>query len=68
MSRSQVFLSVTVMMDWTRVLDVYIKPGAPREINIPAEERDQLTGYPYGPTLPPPEVLDMSIKLMYDPM
>lgn len=44
-----------LMMDWTRLLDVYVKPGAPREINLPAEERDDLIRYPYEPTLPPPK-------------
>jgi Regulator of G protein signaling domain len=57
-----------LMLEWTRLLDIYIKPGAPREINLPAEERDDLIGYPYEPTLPPPEALDPSVKRMYDLM
>ena len=57
-----------LMMDWTRLLDVYVKPGAPREINIPAEERDDLINYPYEPTLPPPAALDPCVKRMYDLM
>ena len=55
-------------MDWERLLEVYVKPGAPREINIPAEERDDLIHYPYEPTLPPPEALDPCVKRMYDLM
>lgn len=42
-----------LMMDWTRLLDVYVKPGAPREINLPAEERDDLIACSYEPILPP---------------
>ena len=57
-----------LMQDWTRLLDVYVKPGAPREINLPAEERDDLVHYPYEPTLPPPEALDPAVKRMYDLM
>ncbi len=57
-----------LMMDWTRLLDVYVKPGAPREINIPAEERDDLINFPYEPTLAPPEALDPCVKRMYDLM
>ena len=57
-----------LMLDWMRLLDVYVKPGAPREINIPAEERDDLINYPYEPTLPPPEALDPCVKRMYDLM
>jgi Regulator of G protein signaling domain len=57
-----------LMMDWTRLLDVYVKPGAPREINLPAEERDDLIACSYEPTLPPPEALDPSVKRMYDLM
>ncbi|RMZ90271.1 hypothetical protein DV736_g2503, partial [Chaetothyriales sp. CBS 134916] len=57
-----------LMMDWTRLLDVYVKPGAPREINLPAEERDDLVEQPYEPKLPPPEALNPSVKRMYDLM
>lgn len=57
-----------LMMDWSRLLDVYVKPGAPREINLPAEERDDLIRYPFEPTLPPPQALDPAIKRMYDLM
>ncbi|RMZ77355.1 hypothetical protein DV737_g4401, partial [Chaetothyriales sp. CBS 132003] len=57
-----------LMMDWTRLLDVYVKPGAPREINLPAEERDDLVEQAYEPKLPPPEALNPSVKRMYDLM
>jgi len=57
-----------LMQDWMRILDVYIKPGAPREINLPAEERDDLIDHPYEPRPPPPEALDAAVKRMYDLM
>lgn len=53
---------------WTRMLDVYVKPGAPREINLPAEERDDLVEYPYEPHPAPPAALEPSVKRMYDLM
>lgn len=57
-----------LMNQWTRLLDVYVKPGAPREINLPAEERDDLVEYPYEPHPAPPAALDPSVKRMYDLM
>ena len=57
-----------LQQDWMRVLDVYVKPGAPREINLPAEERDDLVDYPCGLKPPPPEAFDPSVKRMYDLM
>lgn len=55
-------------MIWNRILDIYVKPGAPREINLPAEERDDLVEYPYEPRPPPPSALEPSVKRMYDLM
>ncbi|RMD39307.1 hypothetical protein DV735_g5824, partial [Chaetothyriales sp. CBS 134920] len=57
-----------LMMDWNRLLDVYVKPGAPREINLPAEERDDLVEQPYEPKLPSPDALNPSVKRMNDLM
>jgi hypothetical protein len=54
--------------DWVRLLDIYVKPGAPREINLPAIERDDLVDYPLGKKPPPPEALDPAVKRMYDLM
>jgi hypothetical protein len=53
---------------WNRILDIYVKPGAPREINLPAEERDDLVEYPYEPRPAPPSALDPAVKRMYDLM
>jgi hypothetical protein len=57
-----------LMLDWCRILDIYAKPGAPREINLPAEERDDLIDTPYDPIPPPPEALDPAVRRMYDLM
>lgn len=53
---------------WNRILDIYVKPGAPREINLPAEERDDLVEYPYEPRPAPPTALEPAVKRMYDLM
>jgi Regulator of G protein signaling domain len=57
-----------MQQDWIRILDVYIKPGSPREINLPAEERDDLLDQDYSQRPPQPETLDPSVKRMYDLM
>ena len=57
-----------LQQDWMRVLDIYVKPGAPREINLPAEERDDLVDYPCGARPPPPEAFDPAVKRMFDLM
>jgi len=57
-----------LQQEWTRILDIYIKPGAPQEINLPSEERDDLLDWPFNVKPPPPEALDPSIKRMHDLM
>jgi hypothetical protein len=57
-----------LIQDWTRVLDIYVKPGAPREINLSAEERDGIVEVPYELKPPRPETLDPAVKRMYDLM
>ena len=57
-----------LQQEWTRILDIYVKPGAPQEINLPSEERDDLLEWPYGAKPPPPEALDPAVKRMYDLM
>lgn len=54
--------------DWIRILDVYIKPGSPREINLPAEERDDLLDQNYLERPPEPEALEPAVERMYDLM
>lgn len=57
-----------LIQDWSRLLDIYVKPGAPREINLPSEERDQLIEVPYDPKPPLPETLNPAVQRMYDLM
>ncbi|KIV88417.1 hypothetical protein PV10_08103 [Exophiala mesophila] len=57
-----------LIQDWNRMLDIYVKPGAPREINLPAEERDELVECPYELRPPQPEVLEPAVRRMYDLM
>jgi len=57
-----------LMQDWIRMMDVYVKPGAPREINLPAEERDDLVDEQYDPKPPKPEALDPAVQRMRDLM
>lgn len=54
--------------DWVRILDVYIKPGSPREINLPAEVRDDLLEQAFSQKPPEPEALDPAVKRMHDLM
>ncbi|KIW91138.1 uncharacterized protein Z519_08032 [Cladophialophora bantiana CBS 173.52] len=57
-----------LIQDWTRILEIYVKPGAPREINLPAEERDDLIERSYDIRPPRPDFLDAAVKRMYDLM
>lgn len=57
-----------LQQDWTRIMDIYVKPGAPREINLPAEERDDLVDEPIEPKPPKPEALDPAVRRMRDLM
>ena len=59
---------VELQRDWKRILDIYIVPGAPREINLPSDDRDELLEFPHAVKAPPPETLDQSIQRMYDLM
>ena len=57
-----------LIQDWQRILEIYVKPGAPREINLPAEERDDLVECSYDFKPPRPASLDAAVKRMYDLM
>lgn len=54
--------------DWKRILDIYITPGAPREINLPSEDRDDLLEFPHAVKAPPPEALEPAVRRMHDLM
>jgi hypothetical protein len=57
-----------LIQDWQRLLEIYVKPGAPREINLPSEERDDLIEHSFDVKPPQPENLDAAVKRMYDLM
>lgn len=57
-----------VMMLWQRLLDAYIVPGGPREVNLPGNVRDALLSIPYHEAPPPPDTLDDAVKIIYELM
>lgn len=57
-----------LIQDWNRMLDIYVRPGSPREINLPAEERDTLVHQPCEIRPPLPETLDPAVRRMFDLM
>lgn len=57
-----------LQQDWIRIMDIFVKPGAPREINLPAEERDDMVDEPIEPRPPRPEALDPAVQRMRDLM
>lgn len=57
-----------LQQDWIRIMDVFVKPGAPREINLPAEERDDMVDEPIEPKPPKPEALEPAVRRMRDLM
>ncbi|KAL9621064.1 MAG: hypothetical protein Q9160_004449 [Pyrenula sp. 1 TL-2023] len=57
-----------LQQDWRRLLEIYITPGAPREINLPSEDRDDLLEFPHAVKAPPPEALEPAIRRMHDLM
>lgn len=54
-----------VRMLWNRLLDAYIVPDGPREINIPSNVRDQLLSLPNHNMPPAPESLHAAVKIVY---
>ena len=57
-----------VMMLWQRLLDAYIVPDGPREVNLPSNVRDALLSIPNHTAPPPPDTLDDAVKIIYDLM
>ncbi len=57
-----------VRMLWQRLLDAYIIPNAPREVNLPSDVRDDLLSEPNTVAPPPPEALDSAVKIVYELM
>lgn len=57
-----------VRMLWQKLLDAYIAPNGPREVNLPADVRDDLlsSGNQYTP--PHPSELDTAVRIVYELM
>ncbi|KAF4252499.1 hypothetical protein KXW98_004521 [Aspergillus fumigatus] len=55
-------------MLWQRLLTAYILPGAPREINVCSEVREEIVQHANSHIPPPPETLDAAVKLVHDLM
>lgn len=53
---------------WNRVLQTYVIPNTPREINIPSEVRDTLIALPNVTTPPHPDALEPAVKAVSDLM
>jgi hypothetical protein len=53
---------------WEKLMQVYIVPCAPREVNIPASIRDRLLSLPFRPTAPHPTELDDANRIIYELM
>lgn len=57
-----------VRMLWRRLLDAYIVPNGPREVNLPCAIRNHILSIPNHRTPPPPESLDSAVNIVYELM
>ncbi len=57
-----------VRMLWQRLLEAYIVPNGPREVNLPGDVRDHLLSLPNTLTPPSPDSLDPAVKIVYELM
>lgn len=57
-----------VRMLWRKLLDAYIIPNGPREVNLPSSCRDELLNLPNDHTPPAPTKLDAAVKMVYELM
>jgi len=53
---------------WQRLLDAYIAPNGPREVNLPCGIRDCLLSVPNCKSPPSPETLDVAVAKVYELM
>ncbi|OLL22108.1 hypothetical protein NEOLI_001362 [Neolecta irregularis DAH-3] len=53
---------------WKRLVDAYIRPCAPREVNLPAHVRDPLIRMPLHFAAPTPDSLDQAVALTIELM
>ncbi|KAL8996411.1 MAG: hypothetical protein Q9169_004059 [Polycauliona sp. 2 TL-2023] len=57
-----------IRMLWKRLMDAYIIPDGPREINIPSHVRESLLSLANDSAPPSPHELDAAAKIIYDLM
>lgn len=58
-----------VRMLWQKLLDAYIQPNGPREVNLPSDVRDQLLSLPTSAIIPPhPDALTPAVRIIYELM
>lgn len=57
-----------IRMLWKRLIDAYIIPDGPREINIPSNVREELLSLPNGTSPPKPDELEHAVKIIYNLM
>lgn len=57
-----------VRMLWTKLLDAYIVPAAPREVNLPSDVRDHLLSLPCTDTPPDAAELEPAVRIIYELM
>ncbi|KAI9854967.1 MAG: hypothetical protein M1824_006476 [Vezdaea acicularis] len=57
-----------VRMLWQRLLEAYITPNGPREVNLPSDVRDTLLNLPNELSPPSPDTLDPAVKIIYELM
>jgi hypothetical protein len=57
-----------VRMLWQKLLDAYIVPNGPREVNLPSNIRDDLLSQPNDHMPPTPDCLDKAVKIIYELM
>lgn len=56
-----------VRMLWRKLLDAYITPNGPREVNLPSAVRDHLVSLPIE-SPPDPAELDTAVRIIYELM
>ncbi|KAE8453094.1 hypothetical protein EG329_012281 [Mollisiaceae sp. DMI_Dod_QoI] len=57
-----------VRMLWQKLLDAYIAPNGPREVNLPSDVRNKLMSLPYTYSPPDPAELEPAVKIINELM
>lgn len=60
--------SVYVRMLWQKLMDAYIAPNGPREVNLPSAVRDRLLSLPPSEAPPDPTELEPAVKIVFELM